>query len=50
MKGLAISVLWTLPVVFFQWIGMAWYWALIASVPVMGVAYWLYYRWVDHHG
>jgi len=50
MKGLAISVLWTIPVLFFQWMGMAWYWALLASVPVMAAVYWLYYRWVDRHG
>jgi hypothetical protein len=30
--------------------GMAWYWAMLASIPVMAVAYWLCYRWVDYHG
>ncbi|HSC19141.1 MAG TPA: hypothetical protein VLC74_09520 [Rhizomicrobium sp.] len=50
MKGFAVTVLWTIPVLILQWLGMAWYWALLASVPVMGAAYWLYYRSVDRHG
>jgi hypothetical protein len=29
---------------------MAWYWALLATVPVMAIAYVLYYRWIDHRG
>jgi membrane protein implicated in regulation of membrane protease activity len=50
MKALALSVVWTIPLVFFQWLGMPWYWALFATLPVMGAAYLFYYRWVDRHG
>lgn len=50
MKGLVVSVIWTIPLLVFQWLGMAWYWALLATLPVMGAAYILYYRWVDRHG
>lgn len=50
MKGLALSVIWTIPLLVFQWLGMAWYWAMLATVPVMGIAYMLYYRWVDRRG
>ncbi|HEX3664203.1 MAG TPA: hypothetical protein VHU23_03100 [Rhizomicrobium sp.] len=35
MKALALSVVWTIPLVFFQWLGMPWYWALFATLPVM---------------
>jgi hypothetical protein len=50
MKALALSVVWTIPLVFFQWLGMPWYWALFATLPVMAAAYLFYYRWVDRHG
>ena len=50
MKAFLLSVLWTIPFVVFEWLGMPWYGALPATLPVMVIAYWLYYRWVDRHG
>ena len=50
MSALGLSILWTLPFLFFQWLGFAWYWSTLATLPVMAVGYILYYRWVDRHG
>jgi len=50
MSGFVISVIWTIPFLLFQWLGLAWYWAMLATLPVMAGGYVLYYRWVDRHG
>ena len=50
MSGFLISVLWTVPFIGFEWLGLAWYWAAIASMPFIAVGYWLYLRWLDNHG
>ena len=47
MKALLVSVLWTIPFVVLQWLGVPWGWALLATFPVMGLAYFLYWRWLD---
>jgi hypothetical protein len=49
MSGFVISVIWTIPFLLFQWLGLAWYWAILATLPVMAAGYLLYYRWVDRH-
>jgi hypothetical protein len=41
---------WTIPFSLLQWLGVTWYWAVLATVPIMVVAYVLYYRWRDHLG
>ena len=50
MSGFLISVLWTVPFIGFEWLGLVWYWAALASIPVIAVGYWLYFRWLDNHG
>jgi hypothetical protein len=50
MSAFFVSVLWTIPFLIFQWLGMPWGWALLATLPTMGAAYTLYYWWIDHHG
>ena len=50
MQAFALSILWTLPFLLFQWLGLAWYWSLLLTLPVMAGGYALYYRWVDRHG
>ena len=50
MKSILLSVIWTIPFVLLQWLGVTWYWAMLATVPIMAVAYVLYYRWRDHRG
>jgi hypothetical protein len=50
MNVFLISVFWTIPFAVLEWLGMPWGWALLATVPMMAVAYFLYYRWVDRHG
>ena len=50
MQAFVLSIIWTLPFLFFQWLGLAWYSSLILTLPVMAAGYVLYYRWVDRHG
>jgi hypothetical protein len=50
MNAVIVSVIWTIPFIVLQWLGLAWYWATLATIPAMAVAYVLYYRWRDHHG
>jgi hypothetical protein len=50
MSAFLLTVLWTIPFLVFQWLGLAWYWAMLGTLPVMAAGYLLYYRWVDHHG
>jgi hypothetical protein len=50
MSAFIISIIWTTPFAVLEWLGVPWGWALLATLPIMGAAYLLYYWWVDHHG
>jgi len=48
MRGFLVSIIWTIPFLVLQWLGLPWWLALLATAPIMAAIYFIYWRYVDH--